>query len=167
MSAKEGNKYWENRKKHGRSKAIRTPKALWGHACDYFQRCDDNPWIRVDFKGKDVDRVEIPTSVPYTWDGLENYLFEINVISKLDDYKSNRDGRYNDFVDIITRIDKIIRDRKMTGAIVGVYNSNIIARDLGLAEKREVETDDKKPKTPEEKAARIKELTEKLLKGDK
>lgn len=137
MPAPKKNKYWENRKKHGRPKALKTPKDLWEYACDYFQRCDDNPWIKVDYKGKDVERVEIPTSVPYTWEGLENYLFEREVLVKLDDYKSNKEGRYEDFTDIIRTIGRIIYDRKMTGAIVGVYNSNIIARELGLTDKKE------------------------------
>lgn len=147
MAAAKGNKYWEQRKTHGRGKAIESPDVLWQHACDYFQKCDDNPWVRVDFKGKDIEKVEIPTAVPYTWDGLDDHLFENNVIAKLEDYKANKEGNYKDFSDIITRIGKIIRDRKMTGAIVGVYNSNIIARDLGLGDKAILEGGDKPIKT--------------------
>jgi hypothetical protein len=44
-----------------------------------------------------------------------------------------------DFVEVITYIEGIIRDQKYAHATVGMFNANIIARDLGLKDKKEIE----------------------------
>ena len=142
MAAPKNNKYWENRKKHGREKAIKTPKELWDLACDYFQWCDENPLYSYEpiKSGKNAGKLlPFPLGRPYTWSGLDDYLYSKGVIKSLDQYKENRDDRYKDFVDIITRIEKIIYTQKFEGASVGIFNSNIIARDLGLTDKKELE----------------------------
>src|SRR6185312_10262140 len=41
------------------------------------------------------------------------------------------------FTEVTTRVDQIIRDQKFSGAAAGLLNPNIIARDLGLADKQE------------------------------
>ena len=79
---------------------------------------------------------------PYTWAGLESFLFEKGVISKLEDYKSNKYGNYEEFKDIVRAIGKIIYDRNFSGAAVNIFNSNLIARQLGLADKTETEIKD-------------------------
>ena len=60
------------------------------------------------------------------------------IIVRLDDYKANKDDRYSGYADIIHVIDREIYEDKITGAVAGVFNANIIARDLGLAEKQEI-----------------------------
>ena len=42
------------------------------------------------------------------------------------------------FSQVTTRVEAVIRDQKFTGASAGLLNPNIIARDLGLADKSEV-----------------------------
>lgn len=121
----------------GRSKAFGSPIELFGHFIEYCESVDGNVWHKVDFRGKDAERVDIPMIMPYTWDGFDNYLFMKGIISNLDDYKSNKEGRYADFADIVTRIGKIITDRKLTGATLNIFNVNIVARELGLADKTE------------------------------
>ncbi len=141
MAAEKGSKYWQRRKKHGKPKNIETPNKLWELACDYFQWTDDNPLLEVKgfaFQGK-VTKEDFPKMKAYTWDGFEDYLYEKDIISKLDDYKANREERYNDYVDIIRRIGKIIRNQKFQGAAAELLNPNIIARDLGLTDKQNVE----------------------------
>jgi len=44
-----------------------------------------------------------------------------------------------DFLTVITRIEEIIYEQKFTGSASGFFNANIIARDLGLADKKEVD----------------------------
>lgn len=62
---------------------------------------------------------------------------------------------------VTTRIDEIIYKQKFEGAAVGAFNANIIARDLGLADKKDVDikTKDNIPKLvdemTEEEAAEI------------
>lgn len=134
MGAPEGNQFWKLRSKHGRDKLFETPELLWEAACEYFEWCDENPLMEVDFKGKDADRVELPRMRAYTIHGLTRYL---DCNSKyFNDFKAaNHEG----FSDILTRIMEIIYDQKFTGAAAGFLNPNIIARDLGLADKKETE----------------------------
>lgn len=129
MAAPEGNQFWKLRSKHGRDKLFESPELLWEAACEYFEWCEENPLIEVDFRGKDADEVRLPKMRAFTWQGLELYLD----IHSLRDYKTNSD--YKDFSQVITRIEKIIYNQKFSGAAAGFLNPNIIARDLGLSDK--------------------------------
>lgn len=156
MPAPAGNRFWELRSKHGRDKVISSPDLLWESACEYFAWCEDNPLIEIDFRGKDADQVELPKMRAFTWDGLELFI-DLN----LRDYKTKES--HKDFLQVITRIDKVIRDQKFTGAAAGFLNASIIARDLGLKEQVESKNENinvNVEPTPEE-AARIRESLEK------
>lgn len=141
MAAPLGNQFWKQRSKHGRDRLFETPQLLWEAACEYFQWCDENPLIEIDFKGKDADRVELPKMRAYTMHGLCFYLdcntvyfnqFELSIRDKTDELSK-------DFSKVITRIREVVYNQKFTGAAAGFLNPNIIARDLGLADKKEVE----------------------------
>jgi len=132
MAAPVGNQFWKLRSKHGRDKLFSTPDALWEAACEYFEWCDANPMIEVDFRGKDAVEVRLPKMRAYTWEGLELYLD----IHRLRDYKTNH--TYKEFSPVIARITDIIYNQKFTGAAAGFLNPNIIARDLGLADKKDL-----------------------------
>lgn len=139
-AAPKGNQFWKLRTKHGRDKLFSSPEILWQSACEYFQWCDENPLmeeviekIRVNGTGDELSRQQLPKMRPYTWEGLELYLG----IYSLRDYKTNE--KYKDFSQVITRIEKIIYNQKFSGAAAGFLNSNIIARDLGLADKKDVD----------------------------
>lgn len=127
-----GNQFWKNRTKHGRDKLFETPDVLWQEVCKYFEFCDENPLIEIDYKGRDADRVEIPKMRAYTWSGLELFLD----IESLRWYKTGE--TYSDFLPVITRIEKIIYTQKFEGSAAGFLNPNIIARDLGLIDRKDV-----------------------------
>lgn len=91
--------------------------------------------MEVDFRGKDATQVELPKMRAYTWAGLENFLDMSD--QGLSNYKTKPE--YKDFFGVITRIERIMYDQKFTGAAAGFLNPNIIARDLGLADKKETE----------------------------
>lgn len=133
MGAPKGNQFWKQRSKHGRDKIFETPEHLWEAACEYFEWCDENPLIEIDYKGKDNEMVNYPKMRAYTWQALELFLD----IDSLREYKTN--PNYKDFSQVITRIDKIIYSQKFEGAAAGFLNPNIIARDLGLADKTQNE----------------------------
>lgn len=133
MGAPIGNQFWKQRSKHGRDKIFTSPDLLWEAACEYFEWCDTHKLIEIDFRGKDASEVELPKMRAFTWEGLELFID----IHSLRDYKSNPD--YKDFSHVITRIEKIIYNQKFTGAAAGFLNPNIIARDLGLADKKEID----------------------------
>ena len=135
-----GNQFWKLRSKHGRDRLFENPQMLWQAACEYFDWCEANPLIEVDFKGKDADRVELPKMRAFTMQGLCLYIgcnvgyfndFELSIKKK----ESQID---KDFSVIITRIRETIYNQKFTGAAAGFLNSNIIARDLGLTDKQDI-----------------------------
>jgi hypothetical protein len=140
MAAPIGNEFWKLRSKHGRDKLFAAPELLWEAACEYFQWCEDNPLIEVDFAGRDADKVEKPKMRAMTMQGLCRFLdcntvyfnqFEISLRDK-DDETSK------DFSKIATRIRETIYEQKFTGAAAGFLNANIIARDLGLTDKQDI-----------------------------
>jgi hypothetical protein len=161
MPAPKGNQFWKLRSKHGRKKLFTTPKLLMQAATEYFQWVDNNPWIKKEqlkkptvIKDKDGNqRVEtianIPTARPYTLSGLCIYL-GVNSQYFIDFKESLRpkDGekmikKNKDFSEVIHAIEEIIRTQKFEGAAVGAFNANIIARDLGMVDKKDVTSDGK------------------------
>jgi hypothetical protein len=130
MGAPEGNSFWKLRSKHGREKIFSTPDILWEAATEYFQWCEDNPWAEQDWVGKNGDEVKKYHPRPFTLSGLCVYLDCSE--QTIRDY-----GKRNDFIEVYTRIEQIMRTQKFEGAATGFFNANIIARDLGLVDKSE------------------------------
>ena len=69
--------------------------------------------------------------------GFEMYVEAYGIRARLSDFFTNRDSRYPEFEAVCNRIRSIIAQDKFDGAAVGVYNANLMIRDLGLAEKVE------------------------------
>ena len=135
---KVGNKAWKARSSHGRKPIFETEEQLWDACCEYFQWVNDNPLQTVElakFQG-DAKQVQVPVMRNMSLDGLQIFL-DISDQTWLN-YKKK-----TDFLGVTEQIDKIIRTYKMDGAISGFFKENIIARELGLADKKEVETSDK------------------------
>ena len=139
MGAPTGNQFWKLRSKHGRDKLFESPELLWEAATEYFEWCEENPLIEVDFRGKDADRVELPKMRAFTLQGLCLYL-DCNT-AYLRNFKNQERADGKDFSSIITRIEETVYDQKFSGAASGFFNANIIARDLGLADKSEFKHD--------------------------
>ncbi|MFP7656093.1 DNA-packaging protein [Chryseobacterium proteolyticum] len=169
MAAPEGNQFWRLRSKHGRDKLFTSPQLLWEAACDYFEWCEKNPLIDIDYKGKDADRVELPKMVAFTIHGLCIYLgcntaYFRQFKASLKDKKVKKQGKENeDFSTVITRIEEVIYNQKFIGAAAGFLNPNIIARDLGLVDKKEVDKTET-VMTSAERDAKIRELLDKATK---
>lgn len=134
MAAPTGNQFWTLRSKHGRDKIFASPEIMEEAACEYFQWCEDNPLIEIDFKGKDATEVELPKLRAFTIHGLCRYL-HVNT-KYFNDFK---DANHEGFSEVLTRIMETIYDQKFTGAAAGFLNPNIIARDLGLTDKKELD----------------------------
>jgi|SRR6185295_8535347 len=147
MAAPEGNQFWKLRSKHGRDKLFETPELLWEAACEYFQWCDDNQFQQAEQrkgniiiqKGADVGdldlspTVDLPKMRPYTLHGLCLYLGCGTA------YFRNFKPPNEDFQSIVTRIEETIYNQKFSGAASGFLNPNIIARDLGLRDSKDIE----------------------------
>ena len=129
MAAPYGNQFWKLRSKHGRDKLFSTPDQLWEAASEYFQWCDENPIESQDNKGtKNINTVKF--NRPYTIKGLCLYLNTCEAWFK--EFKKR--DLSDDFITVCRKIEDIIYNQKFEGAAIGIFNPNIIARDLGLAD---------------------------------
>lgn len=133
MPAPKGNEFWKKRSKHGRDKIFKTPEQLLEACYEYFEYQSQQTWVKIDYRGKDADRVELPVSSPFTLTGMCIFL-GVNTQYFTDFSKICS----KDFTLVITHVKEIIYTQKFEGATVGTYNSNIIARDLGLADSSNV-----------------------------
>lgn len=136
MLFKKGNKIWQlaDPTKVGRPPLFENPFELWNEVVKYFQWVDENPILKTDFKGKEADIVHYDLQRPYTWQGLYVFLG----VKDLEHYKTKIE-----FSEIIAHIGNIIYSNKYDGASVGIFNPNIIARDLGLMDKTDITTNGK------------------------
>lgn len=139
MAAPSGNQFWRLRSKHGRDLLFKTPQLLQEACEEYFNWCDAHPWYKIEASkspyAKKEDRlIKIPTAIPYTLSGLCIYLGASESFWK--EFRKNTELS-EDFLSVISRVEEIIRTQKFTGAAVGAFNANIIARDLGLSDKQE------------------------------
>ncbi len=146
MAAPKGNQFWKLRSKHGRDAIFKDPETLMEEATKYFQWCDDNPLYETKaFNGKDeVKIVELPKMRAYTLAGLCIYLntntVYFNQFESTETYKNNKD-----FSKVLTHIREVIYTQKFTGAAADFLNANIIARDLGLSDKKEIDVHTEQP----------------------
>ena len=131
----QGNSWWQLRATSGRKKTFESPEQLWISCQEYFKATEKRKWLRTDFKGKEVQEDLIPTDTPFTLTG--RYIFlEIDENTW---QRYRKEDPYKEFWAVVKIVDQIIYNQKFEGAAVGVYNSNIIARDLGLIDKKQTE----------------------------
>lgn len=132
MAGTKGNQFWKARSRSGRDKIFKDSASLWRAACKYFEWVEDNPLLEqkaVQFQGVFVkDTVTKMRAMTIT--GICRFL-HIN-FQTWQNYKKD-----DDFLDIIEEIESIIYDQKFTGAAADLLNPNIIARELGLADKKD------------------------------
>ena len=120
-------------------KNIKPPEKLYEYFERYKADCKKSPKKENFYSSRADKQVSVDREIPLTWDGFEIWLRKKNIITRLDHYRSNLDNRYSEYVYIIHAIDKEIREDKFTGAVAGIFQHNIIARDLGLVDKKNIE----------------------------
>lgn len=130
MPAPKGNQFWMLRSKHGRDKLFESSDLMWEASCEYFAWCVANPIIDPrSFGGKQkIQR-------PFTMQGLCRYLCCNTGYFR--DFKSGLEEGEKDFSSVISCIEEAVYQQKFENAIIGVYKENLIARELGLADKSE------------------------------
>lgn len=137
MAAPIGNQFWKARSKHGRDKLFASPEALWEACCEYFEWVDANPLYEIKpfaYQGVVVQE-QVPKMRAMTIDGI--CLFLDIAVSTWYEWRGK-----DDFSEVVKRAESVIRSQKFAGAAADLLNANIIARDLGLADKREVANTD-------------------------
>lgn len=123
-----------------KKKYIETPEKMWELFEAYRKHERNNPMYKVEYVGRDGKKVLTPLQTPITFEGFECWLADEGYIKGgLGDYQSNKDGRYSEYATIITRITNNCFAQNLKGAAVGLFNPNIIAKKLGLIEKKQTE----------------------------
>lgn len=129
-----GNDLWKLAEYPGRPKAYPDPEGLWQKSCEYFQWVTENPLYeeRLFHSTGILTRTKVAKMRAMTIEGLCIFL-NISMVSWFEQYCKNPE-----FLKVTTRVTEIIRKQKFEGAAAEFLNANIIARDLGLADKREL-----------------------------
>lgn len=132
MAAPKGNRFWEARSSHGRKPIFANPEQLWDACIQYFTWVEDNPLQEekaTQFQGAFVkDTVNKMRAM--TIGGM--CLFLGICEDTWDNYR-----KQDDFLGVTKQAEQVIRNQKFTGASADLLNANIIARDLGLVDKKE------------------------------
>ena len=117
-------------------KYIETPDKMWELFESYAKDTKSNPRIKVEYVGKDGDRVDTPLERPLTMEGFNQYAYEFQ--STIHHYFDNPQGAYDEYRGVCTRIREAIRRDQIEGGMVGQYNASITQRLNGLTDKSEV-----------------------------
>lgn len=129
-----GNRIWETRSSAGPKPIFSNGDDLWAACVEYFGWCTDNPLNEAkafSYEGV-VTVASLPKMRAMTLNGL--CLFLDIGRSTWNEWRETRP----DLAEVITRVEDVIWEQKFTGAAADLLNPNIIARDLGLADKQEV-----------------------------
>lgn len=117
------------------SKKAMTPEVMLERFRAFVKHVKGDPFKVHDFVGKDGESVHREKEKCLTMEGFENYLEDLYGIGQIQQYLENRDKRYNDYVDIVNRIKRVIREDQITGGMAGIYHHNLTARLQGITDK--------------------------------
>lgn len=119
----------------GQPPCFNSPEEMLERAIEYFKWCEDNPLGEHKIfaqQGTIIDG-KVNHKRPYTQAGLCVYLG----ISE-QTWRNYRDSNPAYF-EVTKLITDAMYDQKFAGASAGIFNANIIARDLGLKDKSEID----------------------------
>jgi len=136
MAAPKNNNYWQFRNKHGRNFKY-TPDNLWKEAVKYFEWISQKVWNKkeaIKSGDKAGTTMDVPTQTPMS---IQSFCLFADIDENTFSRYEKEEG-YQDFWEITTRIKAIIESNQFEGATVGAYNPNIIARKLGLTDKKDI-----------------------------
>tara|TARA_R110002050_G_scaffold110704_1_gene223090 strand:+ start:250 stop:678 length:429 start_codon:yes stop_codon:yes gene_type:complete len=131
------------------SRIFKTPEELEEAFNNYkkFLLEESKKWIKVSYVGKEAQRVEDYSKVPLTMEGFERYCY--NNYGCVNHYFDNKEGYYEDFGTICSRIKREIREDQITGGLLGFYNASITQRLNSLSESQEINVNSEPPLFPD------------------
>jgi hypothetical protein len=94
-------------------------------------------WVKIQYVGKDGNRVQEPQKVPFTFEGFKRFCR--NNYGEVEQYFTNQDNYYSDFIGICRAIKEEIRENQIIGGLLGFHNPSITQRLNNLVEKTETE----------------------------
>jgi hypothetical protein len=121
----------------GRPKAFETPEELWAIFEQYCTETKSKPIIVKDWVGPKAMEVLREKECPLTFDGFTLYIWKSGVAKGVDQYFTNPDNRYENFVEVCSRIKQAIREDQIRGGMAGIYNPSITQRLNNLVERQE------------------------------
>lgn len=151
MPAPKNNEFWKLRSKHGRDAIFTEPEKMKEAAGEYFQWCVDNPLkeevlqkVKVNRDEEEIRHETVSKLRVFQLTGLCIYLgvnekYFAQFESELTTKKKFTLEQVQGFSNVITHIREVIFTQKFEGAAAGFFNANIIARDLGLADKKQLD----------------------------
>lgn len=153
----------------GRPRNFSTANDLWLDCIEYFKWCESTPMEKEEVKvlsdsgqyaGSKIERVKVKLLRPFTMGGLTVYL---NVSpTYFSDVRKNKAAYGEEYSIVLSAVEQVIREQKFAGAAAGLFNANIIARDLGLSEKTEAINYNTVPLTKDEARQIAKDLEDEV-----
>lgn len=104
-------------------------------------------WVKVQYVGKDGHEVRERQKVPYTFEGFKRFCRKKH--GEVEQYFTNQDEYYNDFIGICRAIKEEIRENQIIGGLLGFHNPSITQRLNGLVEKTQSEVINTPPLFPD------------------
>ena len=133
-----GNRWWQARSSHGRNPKFETAEMLEDACLQYFEWNENNPLYKdqlVTFQGS-ASHEPVAQMRAMTLHGLCMF---IGVSRETwNDWRTSRP----DFSDVLAKVEDAIFRQKFEGASADLLNAYIIARELGLADKKDVTSSD-------------------------
>lgn len=145
-----GNRWWEARSSHGRNPKFETAEMLEDACLQYFEWNESNPLYKdqlVTFQGV-ASHEPVAQMRAMSLHGL--CMFIGIARSTWDEWKKSRP----DFSGVIAKVEDAVFRQKFEGASADLLNASIIARDLGLADKKDVVSSDGSM-TPQDTSAAV------------
>lgn len=120
------------------NRIFQTPLDLYNAFESYKQHVEEQSekWLKVQYVGKDGERVTDRQRPPLTMDGFEVYCYKH--YGTVCHYFDNKDGYYEEFGTICRAIKSEIRENQIIGGMLGFYNPSITQRLNSLEDKRSV-----------------------------
>ena len=148
MQFQKGNKFWLARSSHGRNPIFSNPEQLRNACYEYFEWVENNPLYEEKiFHSQGMITKDTITKMRAMT--IRAMCFFIGLSRQgWQEYSEKPD-----FSDTVKEIEDVIYSQKFEGAAADMLNSNIIARELGLADKQQNEI----------KITDVKELTNEQL----
>lgn len=126
-----GNTFWRYRSSHGANPKYANPDDLWKACLEYFEWNEMNPLYEIKVCSYEGNHSHEPVAKmrALTLFGLWDFIDIAE--STWHEWRKKR----MDLSGVIERVERIIKRQKFEGAAAGLLSHNIIARDLGLADK--------------------------------
>jgi len=138
MAASKEKPLWKTESKFNKEKLFSDRELLYKAAKNYFEWCDKNTWFKQEpvKSGSECGRIiDIPIRRPYSISGFCSY-----IKCSQGFYYRFKKNCSADFLETIELIEDIIEAQQFEGAVIGVFNTSIIARKLGLREQTDITT---------------------------